>query len=511
MSEELNDYNPKKDRVKTTKQPFTFRLADIVQDPVGIEIKDPQKIRDMYKRWPLIPYAGTVWESNDGLLLFFDSTKFVSPTQGACHNSIKSFLFGKKIHIRYSENSDFDIDDEREDVPETLKREYAEFIGDIITDSGSIKKAACDFYDEMASNGNIFVELVHTQTAGERQSAFYHHPTQHCKYWATLKGEAKAVMISEIFTEDYFRRNPPRVIPVYPNYVQEPDGTQRTIIHIKNGNFKYYGRPMYAGAWIDIFSEAKERHYLTKIAANNFTGQGVMEVEDDDIESGINVDNEQAIEQGYEGIAERFDMNFTAKSDDPQTWLFMSRPKGARPVFIYEFKINTSEGFYKTVGAMHRQAIIENNNWSERLLGNAVSEGFSTDSFVSELKTKEISTLSFYRDYVVECLDLIFTKAALWAGRNDLAELGIYFPTAVDEVSKIKNAEFKDLLTAYGTAVRAGAITSTEADEEYFRMRLGIMPANENVQEAWREDGGYRRPVTLKTDEQSPAQQTLTE
>jgi hypothetical protein len=510
MSDELNDYNPKLDRLRRPgRKSLAFKMADI-DNFFGLEIKDPEKVRRLYSRWPLIPYAGTHEVSNDGLLLFFDAAKFISPTQGACHNAIKFFLFGEKLEIVKAKDPDFRIDEDDEPVEPQLKKDYAAFIKSIKHESGTITKAACDFYEELASNGNIFVELVHTVTAGVKSSAFYHHPTQHCKYWATLKGEPMMVLISELFTDDYFRRHKPKVLPLYPNYAQEDDGTMRTIIHIKNGKFKYYGRPLWAGAYIDIYSEAKEREYLTKIAAANFTGQGVMEVEDDDIETdGFTRDNEDAIDEGYGGVADRFDRNFTAESDDPQTFLFMTRPHGAKPVFIYEFKLNTNENFYKTVGGIHRNAIIENNSWSERLLGNAVAEGFSKDNYIAEARVKGVSVLSFYSGYVRDAMDLIFTECAKWQEREDFAGLGVEVPSAIDELLALKEGEFKDLLTAYGTAVRAGAITSTEEDEAFFRQRLGISPINEHVLEAWQEDGGYRRPITLKTSEDSEAQQSL--
>lgn len=504
MASDIPAWNPKMDRdSNSTKKALAFRLGD-VGDPIGLEIKDPKKIRDLYRKWPLIPYAGTHHVSNDGLLIFYNAAKFMSPTQGACHGSIKSFLFGGKLNIVRSTDPDFEIGEEMEPILPAEKKAYSSFIKEIKNNKGSVKKVACDMYDEMASNGNIFIELVHSVTAGVRSTAYYHHPTEHCRYWATLKDEPMAVMVSELFTEDYFKRHPPQIIPVYPNYAVDSDGTHRTIIHIKNGNFKYYGRPAYSGAWIDIYGEGKERDYLSKIAANNFTGQGIMEVEDDDVETdGVNLDNEDAIDNGYSGINERFDANFTADSDDPQTWLFMSRPKGATPVFVYEFKINTNEGFYKTVGAMRRGSIIENNAWSERLLGNAVSEGFSQDNFIQELRIKDVSTLSAFRGFIKEALDLVFTEAALWAGEQEFAMLGVEISSALESLSKLKHIPLKDLVTAYGTLVRAGAITSTMDDEISMRSLLGIIGIPQAAIDAWVEDGGTRRPITLKAAEDS--------
>jgi lambda family portal protein len=59
------------------------------------------------------------------------------------------------------------------------------------------------------------------------------------------------------------------------------------------------------------------------------------------------------------------------------------------------------------------------------------------------------------------------------------------------------NADFKTRVDAYGVAVRAGAITPSQTDEETFRSEAGLPPMSKEVKAAWSEDGGVRRPITL--------------
>jgi lambda family phage portal protein len=51
----------------------------------------------------------------------------------------------------------------------------------------------------------------------------------------------------------------------------------------------------------------------------------------------------------------------------------------------------------------------------------------------------------------------------------------------------------------YGTAVRAGAITPQVQDEEDFRVRMGLPAVSDDARNAWEEDGGARRPITLQS------------
>ncbi len=62
-------------------------------------------------------------------------------------------------------------------------------------------------------------------------------------------------------------------------------------------------------------------------------------------------------------------------------------------------------------------------------------------------------------------------------------------------------------IDAYGVGVRAGTFTPTQEDENHFRAKLGLPKITSDVQRAWREDGGVRRPITLTPpgDQQAPA------
>ncbi len=64
-----------------------------------------------------------------------------------------------------------------------------------------------------------------------------------------------------------------------------------------------------------------------------------------------------------------------------------------------------------------------------------------------------------------------------------------------DDVLRFENLKAK--LDAYGVGVRAGAITPSDADEEAFRAEVGLPAMTPAVRGAWKEDQGYRRPITL--------------
>jgi lambda family phage portal protein len=62
---------------------------------------------------------------------------------------------------------------------------------------------------------------------------------------------------------------------------------------------------------------------------------------------------------------------------------------------------------------------------------------------------------------------------------------------------------------AYGIAVRAGAITPQSDDEAAFRELLSLPPRSSDVDSAWKEDGGVRRPITLQPPTSSQSTQPV--
>lgn len=65
------------------------------------------------------------------------------------------------------------------------------------------------------------------------------------------------------------------------------------------------------------------------------------------------------------------------------------------------------------------------------------------------------------------------------------------------ENERMKFDNLKAKFDAYGVAVRAGAITPADVDEEAFRKEANLPPMTPAVRGAWKEDKGYRRPITL--------------
>lgn len=67
-----------------------------------------------------------------------------------------------------------------------------------------------------------------------------------------------------------------------------------------------------------------------------------------------------------------------------------------------------------------------------------------------------------------------------------------------------KMEDIKRTFDSYGVAVRAGAMTPTQDDEVFFRNAAGLPEMNEAAVQAWKDDDGVRRPITLTQPEETP-------
>ncbi len=372
-----------------------FRMFTDIPNPIPFEITDPQQIKDTFLHYPFIPYAATDHSSAYGLLLWLNSMSHLSPTHGSCINSIKTYALGQPLAIIKRQSLSFGIDTK---LNESEKTSFAEWLDDTIKfEYGTtLHGLVLNAYKNIKDNGNYFIELTMSKFLGQTAANIVLHNTETICYVKPKPMKARYVGISHRWDTPYISTHPPRIVPVYPAFDDDGD-TVRTMIHVKEDTTRLYGRPDWLNSFMSVYREFQDGNYLIKQAANNFMGQALIEIEDQEGGSGSVFDDEQAQKDGYTNAAEQFSSNFSAKSDDPQTVILLSRPHGAGEAFVYQFKPNTSESFYKIMSELQEIDIIRSHQWSKRFLGENQTQGFSKDVFLDELKVKEACVLPALR------------------------------------------------------------------------------------------------------------------
>lgn len=372
--------SPKEEMRSRRRKRSPLALFD-AKNPIPDEVRDTDEISKVLDKYKLVPFAGTDKYTGDSLLTWYLMLARLSPTHGAAIEKLSKYAVGGRAIFVRSENPDYDIGEEAVPLTRAEKEAYEAAITEFIEFQGGVR----DFHRRLVwsykAHGNAWVEMSVSQVNGQRRVHLRTVRQSNVRYLKTKPDEMRVAAISPIWTEAYLRDNPPRLLPMYPNFTVE-DGVQKTLFHLRNGDNNWYGRPDSQSADLYKYREVQDALYIIKQASNNFTGQVIIEVEDDGGDSGITEDD--AVKSGFDSFADRMIENYTQKGEDPMSVVVTSRPHGARPMFVFQVQPNTNQAWYKETGAMSENYILGAHGCTLRFMGKDASNGFSQDAFVSD-------------------------------------------------------------------------------------------------------------------------------
>lgn len=426
---------------------FTSSVADkfILEydNPIPKELIDTEQIRKFFKKYPFVPYAGTRYSPKQSFLhLLIDLTE-TSPTLSGCITDIGRFCFNNGYYLADVPSNIFKTDEVNESSVADQVR-YSEFIQSLKLQDHSIGSFIHSVYENY-KNGNVWIEYQAIETGGTKDVRFVIHDPRTCLYWLEEdSGDIEYVGISKVFDEAWLHDNPPLIIPKWPYVLDDENGVSRSMFHFHTDTSGFYGRPDWISAFVHCYREYQDSLFLAKMAANNFTGQLIIEYEDDQVDTTDAWNDSEAVQAGFRSTAERLEHNFTNKSSDPSTIIVMSRPYGAKPVKVEQIRPNTNENFYKVTDEITEKKILIANNWSKRLLTGEAPTGLSATPFVDELKTKERSVIAYYQNVVEDILQTIFTPAMEFLGYTGLEKTKLRFNLPYSDTENKEKAETDD-------------------------------------------------------------------
>lgn len=433
--------NPKQHPFKNRtrfKRGSNYRFFEI-ENPLPEQIKDTKELNKFFKQFPFVPFAGYNKSTAHTLLKKFIDYKTLSVTNGACIESIKTYSFGGKIEVVKSFYDEFDLGEDIEEVSRELKISFLDFLGTIDLQGGSWNSIACDLVESFLSTGNAYLEIVRTETGGVRYDTLKVHDSSDCLYVATEENEQKMIGISCDWTDQYLRENKPRIVPLYPTFFSyEEDDSIRSIIHMKNGNYKWYGRPTVYSALSDMYNEHQSRTYISKQLKKNFMPQLIMEIEEEQSQKGL-FNDEKDKEAGFRNTADRMEQNYTNEGDDPTTLMILTRPYGSKQAAFHDINPNTNERYFKTMLAEFRRNIVMAHDWSEALLLKDKSSGFNSDMFMDILKIESATKILQMQNLASTVINRAIRNIALDRGLTSFQSIGLKFKSPIQKVIEQKN------------------------------------------------------------------------
>lgn len=430
--------NPKKDifRRKSKKADHLFRL----KNPIPAEVKDSRALRNIFKNWNLVPYAGTSSDSGHSLLSWYLLLATLSPTNSSAIRKKVKYAVGGKARIVRSIDPEYETGEELAELSTNEAIAFRDTLKTFFEFEGGISFFHRRIGWQYESTGNGFVEMSIGSEGTQSRIVLKAHKTTEVLFVNTKPGEARAVAISPVWEDKYLEKNPPRVVPLYPVISSGEDGVLRTMFQLKAGSNFWYGRPPSSGADVYKYREVQDSIYMVKAASSDFTGRLIVEVEDDNPEFSAVIEDQDAARAGFDGFVDRWENNFTNKAEDPQSVLVSARPYGSRPMFVFQVSPNTKENWYLVTGKIAEEKIIAEHMVTARFLGKEVSSGFSTDVYISDYILNVEPAIEVLHDIITNFTNSILTAGWSILGRNDLNEYSIAFaPPIVSSLEEYKN------------------------------------------------------------------------
>ncbi len=390
-----------------------------MENPLIEEVEDSDLIQKFFETEKLIPYAGTNYSSGHSLLRYYDTMSVLSPTSYSIMNSKSNTSFSGRPHLVLNDDDIFSEDAIIED--KQVYKDISFIVSSIGFDRGkSINDLPEQIHEGVFKNGNAYIEVVLGSVLREKVAALYVHKQRNVLYNLDPKEYSNLVSISPLWDSAYLKKYKPAEIPIFPEFKQYEDGTIRTIIHVKRGGSKYYGRPRNEGCFYELFREHQISEYLVKQTANEFTGRLILEVEDADTRTNRMIDNTRDQKAGYKSTFDRFEQNYTAKSKNPRSFLMMSRPYGARAMAVHQVQPMTNENFYKITSDLAEKSIIKVHAWNKRLLGDDAASGLSSNIILDAYKLVDNTEVPNIQSIVLKAQNLALKIIYDWFGRQDL-------------------------------------------------------------------------------------------
>ncbi len=273
--------------------------------------------------------------------------------------------------------------------------------------------------------GNSFCEIVKGKVGSEPFTYIYHVPVYNI---GIRKAEAdqliKSVGIYDNWEEVplttdgvFYESEGFREVPIYPDFKKFDDGTQRSVIHVKQyaAGYFYFGLPEWIGAKMWAEMEYRIQRFNTSKFENGFMPSGIMQ-----FFGSITPAEAKKLVEGIES-------KFTGMANNHKLFVQVLRDEKLKANWIPTSKEN--EGEFLNLQNLAASAIVVANRWSKSLAGFATAGQLGSNQQIRQEMEYLQSTVIKPRQ------NLMLSKII----NPYLAEIGLYNPALKDVQFSISN------------------------------------------------------------------------
>lgn len=403
-----------------------FKLTN----PLPQAVKDTSKLRNFYREWNLVPYAGNTTISSHTFLKLLCSMYDLSPSHGACIDDLSFWSFEGELDIveplfggRYNE------------ISEAEKNLFFEFLDDLGVSDAQLIEVTRQLFLSWKKAGIAYLHYREIRIGGTLQIFLDSIDPMNAMFLNTSPEEPRAVVISKDFFSGDFQGEDPRLIRVYPAFSGEGN-IRETIFVIRNKRdySDWYGRPDSLEALFWMYSEWSIANLTAKVSASEVTSKALFAMERPDPNTILKEDDPEKAFKKMVTEVRRVTTN-RGDYDEAESLGVIGYPHGAKPPTVLKLDINRDKDYLNAVFEVASSYIFAAHRWSKTLTGLVQAKSnIGGNILIDEFLSKNTSVIKPIQRRWEREWRSIFRTIAEAAGRTEFDQRTIRFE---DKVSSL--------------------------------------------------------------------------
>ena len=366
-----------------------------LENPIPQQLRDPERFREFYEGYMVVPYAGnTKYSSHRFLKMLYDFYE-LSPSQGSCIDDILAWAFEGDLGVYINPRSGLRLSEVRM-ADDNDAIEFADFIESFGIDLPKIIEVNKELARNYKVAGTAYMHYVEVEVNGQWYVDIGSIHPMMAMFLNTRPDEEQYLVVSDVFfTETSFTSNP-RTIGVYPNFT-EHNGVRETVFVWKNQRDygKFYGRPNSIQSFYAQFVEWSTLVLSGKIANSDNGSLALVTVEKPDENSfsqGRNNNMAQEVKDLGDGLRKR--MTNRGGFGDMQAINIIDYPRGGQAPNLLKLDINRDHEWARMSFDVASAYIYQSHRWSAIINGQETAKaGVGGNVLIDTLKTKNTGTI----------------------------------------------------------------------------------------------------------------------
>lgn len=258
--------------------------------------------------------------------------------------------------------------------------EIEEIIGSVNLHSQNLQEVMAALAFDYDAFGNCFAEICRGKVGNQPFTYIYHVPVYNIGIRKAGADQIiKSVGVYDNWEEvplttdgSYYEKEGFKEVPIYPEFKDFEDGTQRSIIHVKQyaAGYFYFGLPEWIGAKMWAEMEYRIQRFNTSKFENGFMPSGLLQ-----FFGSMTQTEAKALVDGIES-------KFSGMGNNHKLFVQVLRDEKLKANWIPTSKEN--EGEFLNLQNLAASAIVVANRWSKSLAGFATSGQLGTNQQIRQ-------------------------------------------------------------------------------------------------------------------------------